>query len=337
MSTKVSNTTKVSNKDRMRVYRTNLSADKKEAARIKARDRMRKRRAAKKKAVANYDDTSPKTTRTKDVRVLTINRIRKQMGEADGLAFLRDQETVIAHIERRYDNLNSRMSMISHIVGHLKAIEGGVAYDLRLYRKVMIALIEERDRDYAKNKLSKQDVDKFVPWTPILDIRPNIQVDEQMVMYDLYTLLPPRHAEYRELRLWSRKGSDTDDTYNYIDVRDKSSPRIVLNTYKGSKKKGQYVITTVPKSILRFVKHNYIQHGMYIFRRGLRSSAGWTKNLGDMFQGLIGRRVGINILRKSYTSWRFEQDPHMSEEKKAVIAHAMGTSISKLQLIYRKI
>ncbi len=337
MSTKVSNTTKVSNKDRMRAYRSTLSADKKEAARIKARDRMRKRRAAKKKAIASYDDTSPKPTKTKDMRLLTVNRIRKQMGAPDGLAFLRDQETVIAHIEKRYSNLNTRMSMLSHIVGHLKAIEGGEPYDLRLYRKIMIAHIEERDRDYAKNKLSKQDQDKYVAWAPILDMRKSIKSEEHLVMYDLYTLLPPRHAEYRELRLWSRKGADTDDKWNYLDIRDRSTPRIVLNKYKGSTKKGEYVIMNVPKSLLRFVRHNFIQHGMYIFRRGLRSAAGWTKTLGDLFQGLIGKRVGINILRKSYASYRFEDNPHMSEQKKGEIAHSMGTSIAKLQLIYRKI
>ena len=337
MSTTSKSQTKSSNKDTQRRYRANMSADKKEAARIKARDRMRKRRAAKKKAVANYDDTSPKTTRTKDVRVLTINRIRKQMGAPDGLAFLRDQDTVIAHIEKRYSNLNSRMSTLSHIVGHLKAIEGGAAFDLRLYRKIMIEHIEERDRDYAKNKLSKQDKDKFVAWRAILDMRSTIQSDEQMVIYDLYTLLPPRHGEYRELRLWSKKGSEPDTNANYLDMRNKRAPRMLLNIYKGSSKKGQYVINLVPKSLLRFVRTNYIQHGMYIFRRGLRSAAGWTKNLGDMFQGHTGKRVGINILRKAYASFCFEEDPHMSEQKKGEIAHAMGTSIGKLQLIYRKI
>ena len=337
MATKVSNTTKVSNKDRMRAYRSTLSADKKDAARIKARDRMRKRRAAKKKAIASYDDTSPKPTKTKDVRVLTINRIRKQMGASDGLAFLRDQEKVIEHIHGRYSNLNSRMSMLSHIVGHLKAIEGGEPYDLRLYRKVMIAHIEERDRDYARNKLSTQDKNKFVAWADILSVRQKLQSQEHMVMYDLYVHLPPRHSEFRELRLWSDKRSDPDTDANYLDLRDKAVPRMLLNIYKGSPKKGQYIVADVPKSLVRFARSSFTQHGMYVFRRGLRSAAGWTKTLGDMFQSMIGRRVGINILRKSYASWRFEQDPHMSEAQKMVIAMAMGTSVAKLQLIYRKI
>ena len=120
---------------------------------------MRKRRAAKKAAIASYDDTSPKLSCTKDVRILTINRIRKQMGATEGLAFLRDQQAVIDHIHGRYSNTNIRTSALAHIVGHLKAVDGGEPYDLRLHRKTMLKHIEAREKDYARNKLSLQDVD----------------------------------------------------------------------------------------------------------------------------------------------------------------------------------
>ena len=156
-------------------------------------------------------------------------------------------------------------------------------------------------------------------------------------MYDLYVLLPPRHGEYRELRVWKDKTMKPDNNSNYLDLRNRKSPRIFLNIYKGSKKKGQYVIDNVPPSLVQFARDTHAQHGMYVFRRGLRSSASWSKYIGDMFESLLKKRVGINILRKSYTSYLFQNDPHMSEAKKMNIAHAMGTSVQKLQLVYRKV
>ena len=77
-------------KSAVQKYRATISSEKKEIARIKARDRMRARRAAKKAAIESYDSTSPTQSKTLDVREKTIDRIRRQMNEKDGLSFLRD-------------------------------------------------------------------------------------------------------------------------------------------------------------------------------------------------------------------------------------------------------
>ena len=65
-----------------------------------------------------------------------------------------------------------------------------------------------------------------------------LTTQEQRVMYDLYTMLPPRHSENCELCVWNHKDAEPDNEGNYLDFRNKQNHRILLNHYKGSDKKG---------------------------------------------------------------------------------------------------
>ena len=70
-------TTPSSNTSAMRRYRSGMTAEAKEVARVKARNRVRERRAARKREIANYDNTKPVERKTKDVRTQTVDRTRK--------------------------------------------------------------------------------------------------------------------------------------------------------------------------------------------------------------------------------------------------------------------
>ena len=110
---------------------------------------------------------------------------------------------------------------------------------------------------------------------------------------------------------------------------------MILNKYKGSKRKGKYIINKPPQSLIDYCKDKHV--GRYIYPLKHRSSQGFTLLLCDTFEKYSKKRIGINILRKSYTSYMFKKNPHMSEHDKGKISKAMGTSIRMLQLIYRKI
>jgi hypothetical protein len=110
---------------------------------------------------------------------------------------------------------------------------------------------------------------------------------------------------------------------------------MVLNRYKGSGKKGRYISRIVPKTLLKLATK--CGHMEYIFRTSYRSASGWSKLVSDTFHTYSGRRVGINILRKSYVSHLFRTTPHMNEAEKKHVALQMGTSVGKLMLVYRKI
>ena len=327
----------------MQVYRQQMSDEKKHLQREKARVRMKNMRMLRKQQQQQQqqpqqrrDNTAPPVRTASSARQLTVDRIRRQLGE-DTLEFLNDDIRVLEHLEQRYANINTRGSTIAHIVGYCKRIDATI--DLSKYRARMMQLIQQRDEEYATNKLSSLDVPKWVDWSTILSKEP---VDKfSKVVYDLYTKLPPRHCEYREL-ICRRSGSvqenpTPDTTRNYVDMDGDGGPcRIVLNVYKGSKKKGQY-ICTAPKSLVEYINNTDALDGDYVFPRARRSPSGWSRCVGNVFQKLLGRRATVNVLRKSYATHCFQSASHMSEATKKNIALSMGTSVLKLQGIYRKI
>ena len=142
--------------------------------------------------------------------------------------------------------------------------------------------------------------------------------------------------KYKTLKLIKNKNQTEFNTNkgNWI-IIDGDYNRIILNDYKGSKRKPQYIISRIPDSVINYRKGRPI--GRYIFDRKHRSSQGFTTLLCDTFEKYTKKRVGINILRKSYVSNLFKENPHMSERNKGAIATEMGTSIRMLNLVHRKV
>ena len=102
---------------------------------------------------------------------------------------------------------------------------------------------------------------------------------------DLYLQIPVRHTEYKTLKLIENKNNTKFNTNkgNWIVIDEKSNySRNISNGYKGSKKKGQYIINKIPNSVINYCKHKHV--GRYIFDLKHRSSPGFTTLLCDTFE-----------------------------------------------------
>ena len=325
----------------MQAYRRSLNDEQRAAQRLKDKLRMRARRAKLKqgKSVNRITNRKPVSKTTATRRIDTIDRLRRGMGIRGpaSLAYLHDYRGVLGFIEQKYTNTNSKLTIASHIVGHLKQLTEG--FPLRQYRSYMKIQNDARMHSYRTNRKSLQDARNWVSWDEIAASRTKVVDPLQQAVMDLYLENMPRHSEYRELRVVH---TDTSTNIEEIIVHGKGNylvlgqfPTMVLNRYKGSGKKGVYMLSAVPASLLRLAERT--THMQYLFTPSQRSASGWSKLVGDTFEEHTNKRVGINILRKSYVSWRFQRDPHMSEATKADMATQMGTSVGKLMLVYRKI
>jgi len=325
----------------MKAFRARMTPSQREQQRAKDRLRMRARRAAIRSERGPPVKKSKKLVvkTTAERRIDTINRIRRQMDIAGtGLEFLRKPSAVIAFVDGRYSNVNTRLTTVSHIVGHLKTLQN---WPLGAYREYMQVQNDARMAAYSKNKMSERDRKNWLPWPDILKARAKCTDPFDQAVMDFYLINPPRHTEYRELIVVQQGEhihTDLDEVIahgkgNYLVLG--AFPAIVLNKYKGSKKKGMYISQTVPDTVLALARTT--DHMQFLFKRSFRTSAGWSKLLTDTFEKYCGQRVGVNILRKSYVTWRFQIDPHMSEFEKKKLADRMGTSVGKLMLVYRLI
>ena len=131
---------------------------------------------------------------------------------------------------------------------------------------------------------------------------------------------------------------------NYVVVTKAGNiSRIILNQYKTAKSYGTYNIPLTKASPLKhdlkkFIEMNKLKPGEYLFPPMLRHSSGWSSAVTDTFNKIFGKKMSINLLRKSYMSYINELPPaQRSQEKLKQVAVEMGTSLEQLASSYTKV
>tara|TARA_R110000803_G_scaffold49878_1_gene103698 strand:+ start:22 stop:1095 length:1074 start_codon:yes stop_codon:yes gene_type:complete len=353
------------NNPKINEWRTNATQDQKD--KIKEKDRLRKKtkRDAAKKARLEAGVADPVIGRprvrvggtvmsTIDQNKLRIKKIASIMGasvEEDVIPmFLQNTASVYAHVRQHSDNANTQSSYISSVLATIRdGIKGG-ANDLwslvKLeYKKILDEIQSTIKKEINDNIMSIDDSSKWFDLDLKNKYRKKLDTNMELLIFDLYTLLPPRHSEYRslEIEFYNPKAlaAAKKDKKNILFITKTGRiSRISLNDYKGSVMKGEYIIPSkkiplkLKKSLMAVVGEK--PDDDFFFPVQYRSPDEFSRLVTKVFTKATGRAAGINILRKIYASNQLE-DGNLTENQKIELANSMGTSVSMLMSSYRKV
>ena len=284
-----------------------------------------------------------------------VIRLKKELGgsgdDLEDVEILEDVTKVMKYLYDKYSNLNTIKSYVSSVIAVFRDI-GDLEHPetekaLVLYGDIIKDLKKKIDGVVDKNQKTKDESERWVPWKDIMKVKSiNIENHIDRLIFLLYVQNPPRRAEYRTLMVTdaSPKHLKTMTKENYVVITKAGNiSRIILNDYKTVKSYGQYIIPLTKASPLKhdlkkFIEMNKLKPGEYLFPPMLRHSSGWSSAVTDTFNKIFGKKMSINLLRKSYMSYINELPPaQRSQEKLKQVAVEMGTSLEQLASSYTKV
>jgi integrase len=164
---------------------------------------------------------------------------------------------------------------------------------------------------------------------------------ENLVIYYLYTQLPPRRLEFGSLVIQIENQFENNKKTNYVilDPKLKVVKKIILNTYKTSKKYGPYVIDNVPEKLSRaivdLIKEQGYTTGEHLFMnsKGKPYGNSFSSRIKEVFERAIGKPTTLNNLRHSFISFHLKNNP--TSKQKGIWATQMGHSTDTQSLYNR--
>jgi len=159
---------------------------------------------------------------------------------------------------------------------------------------------------------------------------------QSIVLLSCYIYHEPRRSEYINIKI-SNYNSNID---NYILIGD----IIVLNEYKGAKRKGKYIIQLKDYNQLNNILNKFIN-----FRNINSVKSDWLftsinqkdkieqSNLTRRLNNIFNKKISISMLRKSYLTNLFGKTRDIKLTEKYInTTRAMGTSVDASNLAYIK-
>ena len=345
--------------------RAKLTPDEKAKQRKHASALRKARRAALKAGTVPVKKVKKITTGVRstaqqidDTLQLLSNHMKGYGFEADNENYwLKDTRRVVKFLQNKYTNSNTQRTKLAAIVSYLRDREDKHAITtdweadaLVDYRSEMNLLIAEIARRAGNNTKSVATASNWVDWDDIKKAKKKIAKDPlSQLVYALYTQLnegTPRRTEYRTLKLrkYTKKAYETEvrkntSRRNILWMTNSKTPRprnITLGDYKGSLSKGVYEIKKLGATAKLFkALTDDKQNGDFLFPISIREPSRWSYKVGDVFERALGRRVGINILRKSYNTFLQGTQPSLNVKKSAALR--MGTSVGIADANYTKL
>lgn len=177
------------------------------------------------------------------------------------------------------------------------------------------------------NELTEKQQINFIDFDEIKKI--NVDTLEEQFIKDLYTQIPPRRLEYKDLII-----SNIDDNKNNIILinKDNEPEYIILNKYKTFKTYGKYTINLNDNKQLKVSTYNFIKNKKideFIFKDRNK----FYEKLYKTFKG----NISCNILRHSYIT-KYLSDKNIlniTDKELSKQAEQMGHSVNMF-LTYRK-
>ena len=171
----------------------------------------------------------------------------------------------------------------------------------------------------------------YIPWEDVLKIQPVCNLD--LLLFKLYTTIPPRRSEYKSLVRITEKSYDSIETknLNYL-IEDSVTGvpvAIAINDYKEGPKRRygsvkielDYELASLFRTV---IEDRSVEIGERIFTDYCFSQP---------IQRIFG--MGVNGIRHSFASWFLDGTRTMKE--KELVAKRMGTSVTQLELSYFKV
>jgi hypothetical protein len=195
----------------------------------------------------------------------------------------------------------------------------------------------------SQNKSKEEDKAKIIDLSERRVILENIDKLNDMrdkLLYALYTLIPPRRLDNRQLLLTDETNIDNlNDKNNYI-ILGKTMKRL-YNKYKTVKQYKQQLFD-VPDDLANIIRE-YIQvynlkSGDFLFhlkkdKRLMISQSNFSTLLGNVFKKIHGVEVSVDFIRQSYATMVVKSNKSLQEREE--IATQMAHSVIQ-QLKYSK-
>ena len=292
----------------------------------------------------------------------TINNLIEKMKikNFNLLYFLNNVEKILKFIDDNYDSDTTKMMVVSSILNILRYFkdkeylinDDTYEYILKKYRDYILKYKKKTDELKKDNKLNQRENKNWMDYNDIIKIYNKLYDDniiyldnidkynikiihdvQNMVILSLYILLEPRRNEYISVKY---KNYDKNKD-NYFDINNKL---IVLNNYKTSKIKNEYIINLKDNKLydllIKLIKLKEFNNfkSDYLFSSDddkIIDSSNWTKRLNSLF----GINIGSNMLRKIYLTNKYGNNIDVFKNIKNT-ANNMGNSVNEIVRTYIK-
>lgn len=263
--------------------------------------------------------------------------------------FLKSPEEIMKNLEKYKDN-TKRGYLIS--ICSALSTDKGTKVKEKLYNDYFALLMDMNKylkSEESKNEKSESQKKNWMPWSDVESKQKELEdkvksfskskdlTENQynslldLVIVSLYTLLPPRRNEYRNLVLVKSSKGLPDDK-NYLDI---DSKKFILNNFKTSKKEGQKQIE-IPQQLLdivnMYMKHHPLLKGSRITKttqvpflvfkdaKPLDKVNSITRVLNKVF----GKNIGSSQLRHIYLSDKYGDLQEEQKKDAAAMSHSLG-------------
>ena len=200
------------------------------------------------------------------------------------------------------------------VVKHIMALEQTLGYKQVILSAVMYAISpeppglykEQLEKNRAeinasrKQELPEKRKENFVEWKDLLALKDKAKKElskEDFLIYMLYTRQPPARANYYDMEVIKAWTEDERDDRNYCIFNDRLNV-FVFNNYKCSKVYGQVLVPISPEVADAIRAVHPTADGTLL--PSIKTGASLGKRVEAIFQKLIGKKVGIGILRHSF-------------------------------------
>ena len=212
------------------------------------------------------------------------------------------------------------------------------------------------EKESGKNTLNKYEITKFINFEKLLEIRDklekewrdNIEIDSnkvwelhyKMLLLSAYVLTPPTRKELMETKfIFNHK--NIDKNIDYIYIPNKGYIQYIFNKIKKNKKSEKYVIGYSKESKIKL--SNLFKESYKLYKRewvfpllkniNKKSS---IYNVNKIMENIIKNpKIGVNMIRSSYISWRSNNNINYNDMKDDAIK--LRNSINTQMKDYRKI
>jgi hypothetical protein len=270
--------------------------------------------------------------------------------------WLDDTDAVISFIENlKSDRATGTISgYFNGITSTLQRLEG-YQHLAKKYKPSLIKWSKLYKEEKGKNILTNREKPNYMPWSQIVKYNDKKWLEEERLLFKLYTAIPPRrNLDYSMLKYVKNKSLPKvlklDKTYNYISVESDGTPKaIVINNYKTHKLYKTYIInlnqknqgphfrySEISKAIVAWAKAENVKTNEFVFPnyQGTVYTT-FTPQVNNLFKN-THKLIGVNILRHSFISSFLENNPNASDNTIKVFSDAMGNSVNQFRQ-YRRI
>jgi len=270
------------------------------------------------------------------------------------LNFLKSPEEIMKKLEKYKDN--TKRGYLISICSILSTDKGTKAKE-KLYNDYFALLLDMNKylkSEESKNEKSESQKKNWMPWDDVEKKRQELEdkvksfserssfktkeLSENqynslldLVIVSLYTLLPPRRNEYRNLVL-VKSSKGLNDTENYLDL---DAKKFILNKFKTSKKEGQKQIE-IPQQLMdiisMYLKHHPSLKGsrmtkttqvpFLVFKDGKPFDK--VNSITRVLNKVFGKHIGSSQLRHIYLSDKHGDALQEMKEDASAMSHSLG-------------